>query len=90
LLFLPLLTEENIPRFLVKDIPNRIIDIPYGFSSVLWGIKFRQPLFNAAGMFKTGDGYKLAVAQGAGAFLAGTSTQNSRKGNIKMGSVILL
>lgn len=51
----------------------------------LWGIEFAGPLFNAAGMFKYGDGYELCAAQGAGAFLAGTTTPSPRKGNHKFG-----
>ena len=40
---------------------------------------------NAAGMFKNGEGYELVALQGAGAYLAGTGTWNSRKGNEKEG-----
>ena len=36
-------------------------------------------------MFKTGLGYELAAKQGAGAFLAGTTTGLARGGNIKNG-----
>ncbi|MFO0320765.1 MAG: hypothetical protein ACK5Z5_10250, partial [Neisseriaceae bacterium] len=38
-------------------------------SRILWGINFRYPLFNAAGMFKNGEGYDIVSAQGAGAYL---------------------
>lgn len=51
----------------------------------LWNIRFRAPLFNAAGMFKNGEGYQLAAAQGAGAYLAGTTTSNPRVGNSRSG-----
>lgn len=48
-----------------------------------WGLNFQSPIFNAAGMFKNADGYDFVNSQGAGAFLAGTSTYNMRLGNIK-------
>lgn len=51
----------------------------------LWGITFRTPLFNAAGMFKDGRGYQLANSQYAGAFLAGTVTPKPRFGNFRKG-----
>lgn len=73
--------------FLDKFIDSQIspVELPKQLSRVLWGIEFRSPLFNAAGMFKNGDGYPLVAAQGAGAFLAGTTTANPRKGNEKDG-----
>ncbi len=49
----------------------------------LWDIEFKNNLFNAAGMFKSGIGYKMSALQGAGAWLAGTSTSNPRAGNNK-------
>lgn len=52
-------------------------------SKTLWGIKFRTPLFNSAGMFKNGDGYDVIAKLGAGAYLGGTSTYNPRLGNSK-------
>ncbi len=58
---------------------------PENLSRTLWGIKFRLPLMNAAGMFKNGECYLLAVAQGAGAYLGGTGTWNARRGNEKHG-----
>lgn len=58
---------------------------PNELARELWGIRFRSPIFNAAGMFKNGDGYPLAARQGAGAYLAGTTTGSPRKGNIKLG-----
>lgn len=54
-------------------------------SKTLWGIHFQQPLFNAAGMFKNGEGYEFVASQGAGAYLAGTSTSRPRNGNHKNG-----
>ena len=69
---------------LVEEKPSQV-DIPEKLSKEFWGIKFRSPLFNAAGMFKDGKGYKLACLQGAGAFLAGTVTPEPKKGNIGKG-----
>jgi dihydroorotate dehydrogenase len=51
----------------------------------LWGIDFGFPLFNAAGMFKKGEGYYTVAMQGAGAWLAGTTTGLVRHGNFKSG-----
>lgn len=56
---------------------------PETMMRVLWGIPFRSPLMNAAGMFKNGEGYALAALQGAGAYLAGTTTAVPRTGNAK-------
>ncbi|MEK6871574.1 MAG: hypothetical protein AABX16_01590 [Nanoarchaeota archaeon] len=58
---------------------------PHDLSRKLWGLTFRTPLVNAAGMFKNGECYEQAYAQGAGAFLGGTSTWNYREGNTKEG-----
>ncbi|MBX3042701.1 MAG: hypothetical protein KIT33_01255 [Candidatus Kapabacteria bacterium] len=49
----------------------------------LWDIEFNNPIFNAAGMFKSGNGYQMSALEGAGAWLAGTSTSNPRAGNKK-------
>lgn len=51
----------------------------------LWGLQFRLPLMNSAGMFKEGNGYPLVSSQGAGGYLGGTSTFNQRDGNTKNG-----
>ncbi len=51
----------------------------------LWGLRFRAPIFNAAGMYKKGEGYRLALGQGAGAYLAGTTTGRPRRGNRSAG-----
>ena len=51
----------------------------------LWGVKFRSPILNAAGMFKNGEGYALVARQGAGAYLAGTTTGRERFGNVRAG-----
>ena len=49
----------------------------------LWGLYFRTSLFNAAGMFKNGECLEMVYRQGAGAYLGGTNTWNSRPGNEK-------
>jgi dihydroorotate dehydrogenase len=58
---------------------------PEHLRQTLWDIEFRSPIFNAAGMFKKGAGYETVYKQGAGAFLAGTTTSKPRSGNIKKG-----
>jgi dihydroorotate dehydrogenase len=65
---------------LIEERPEQV-ELPAELAREFWGIKFRSPLFNAAGMFKDGKGYELACLQGAGAFLAGTVTPEPRKGN---------
>jgi dihydroorotate dehydrogenase len=55
--------------------------IPPEYSKTIWGIKFNSSVYNAAGMFKKAEGYHVCHAQGAGAFLAGTSTNERREGN---------
>ncbi len=51
----------------------------------LWGIEFRSPIMNSAGIFKNGECYEMVTLQGAGAYLGGTGTWNQRKGNEKSG-----
>ncbi len=70
---------------LKEEIPPRAYSPPEELSRVLWGIRFRSPMMNAAGMFKNGDCYELAAKQGAGAYLGGTGTWNPRRGNEKDG-----
>ena len=60
------------------DIDNWIKPVKY------WDIEFNNNLFNAAGMFKSGKGYQMSALQGAGAWLAGTSTTHPRAGNKKL------
>ncbi|NJL29336.1 MAG: hypothetical protein HC897_16345, partial [Thermoanaerobaculia bacterium] len=60
-----------------RHLPTDPFD-PRGLSRTLWGLEFRSPIGNAAGMFKAGDGYALAATQGAGAYLAGTTTARPR------------
>ena len=54
---------------------------PEALARTLWGLRFRTPLGNAAGMFKRGEGYELSWRQGAGYWLAGTTTARLRTGN---------
>ncbi|TAL67230.1 MAG: hypothetical protein EPN82_14745 [Bacteroidetes bacterium] len=70
--FIKILTRETRDR---RYIP------PETESKTLWGINFQSGIFNAAGMFKHGDGYNTVAMQGAGAYLAGTSTGAYRRGN---------
>lgn len=50
-----------------------------------WGLKFRSPLMNSAGMFKNGEAYDAVAKLGAGGYIGGTSTANARSGNAKNG-----
>ena len=70
-------------RFLARLAAERPepYDPPSELSRSLWGLRFRAPLGNAAGMFKDGGGYELAWRQGAGFYLAGTTTALPRSGN---------
>lgn len=67
-----------------SEIPERCTP-PKVLERVLWGIRFRSPIMNAAGMFKNGEGYEAAVARGAGGYLAGTTTSNPWEGNKEKG-----
>ncbi len=49
------------------------------------GLKFRHSLYNAAGVFKGVEGYRLVDDLKAGAFTFGTTTHNPRTGNTKYG-----
>lgn len=68
-----------------EEIPDKEYNPPENLSRVLWGIKFRTPIMNAAGMFRNGECYNMVERQGAGAYLGGTGTWNPRKGNKKEG-----
>ncbi len=70
---------------LTKDVPTERLILPEENTVTLWGRHFASDLFNAAGMFKYGRGYELSANQGAGAFLAGTTTALKRTGNSKKG-----
>lgn len=72
-------------RLLAESLPERPIEPPLALEQRLWGLRFRAPLLNAAGMFKHGEGYMLAYLQGAGAYLAGTTTALPRMGNVRRG-----
>lgn len=61
------------------------IHVPNSRQVKFGNLTFRSPLFNAAGMFKNGEGYQLSYALGAGAYLAGTTTSQFRNGNTKNG-----
>jgi dihydroorotate dehydrogenase len=58
---------------------------PTGQMQTLWGIRFRSGIFNAAGIFKNGEGAGTSFRQGAGAYLAGTTTAHPRTGNTRNG-----
>jgi len=73
-----------LPRFAV-DVPKAQFVPPHQTSVTAWGMNFRMPIWNAAGMFKKGYGYDMVAAQGAGAFVAGTTTSRPRTGNIVRG-----
>ncbi len=74
--------------FLHVLVNNRpvVFEPPAEYQRVLWGIPFRSPVFNAAGMYKNGEGYEVSARQGAGAYLAGTTTTFARTGNTKAGA----
>ena len=65
---------------LARDEPIPV-SVPPALSREVWGIAFRSPIFNAAGMFKNAEAYRTMYLQGAGAFLAGTTTCRPRVGN---------
>ena len=69
---------------LKEEMPSEAYEPPKELSRELWGIKFRSPVMNAAGMFKNGECYGLCAIQGAGAYLGGTGTWNPRTGNSKL------
>ena len=71
-IFLKQLESEN---------PRRAYIPPANLNRKLWGIDFRTPLFNSAGMFKDFNYYDLAFKQGAGAYLIGTLTPEPKEGN---------
>ncbi len=70
---------------LKDETPPQPYNPPEKFGRTLWGIHFRTSLMNAAGMFKNGECYEMVSQQGAGAYLGGTGTWNTRKGNEKDG-----
>lgn len=77
-------TRPIFQKQLVRCAPTIIPFIPPAeLSRTLWGIEFRSPILNAAGMYKNGEGYPLVAAQGAGGYLSGTTTSRKRAGNSK-------
>ncbi|OGU10696.1 MAG: hypothetical protein A2X61_04990 [Ignavibacteria bacterium GWB2_35_12] len=74
-------------KLLTREIRSRTYIPPESESRILWGIRFNSGIFNAAGMFKHGEGYYTAASQGAGAYLAGTSTGAYRRGNERKGVI---
>ena len=70
---------------LKQDVPSETYFPSEDLSKEHWGIRFRTPIMNSAGMFKNGECYKMIARQGAGAYLGGTGTWNQRKGNEKDG-----
>ncbi len=75
----------NFLAKLKEEVPEDIYIPSENFSKVLWGIRFRSPIMNSAGMFKNGECYEMIAKQGAAAYLGGTGTWNARKGNEKEG-----
>ncbi len=71
-----------LPRF-ANDVPSTSYEPPAELGVTAWGLRFRLPIWNAAGMFKSGSGYAMVAREGAGAFVAGTSTSRARMGNIR-------
>ena len=52
-----------LPR-LAATPPRQAFVPPAELAVTLWGVKFRSPILNAAGMFKNGEGYALVARQG--------------------------
>ena len=72
-------------RRFVGNPSKRTARLAPGLERTLWGLRFQLPLLNAAGMFKNGQGYDVVAAQGAGGYLAGTTTGRPRQGNDRYG-----
>jgi len=68
-----------------RDIPKESYTPPPELGVTAWGLHFQLPLWNAAGMFKKGEGYNVVSAQGAGGYVAGTTTSRVRAGNVRNG-----
>lgn len=71
-----------IDRFASDAIEPRT---PQSAGVTAWGLHFQMPIWNAAGMFKKGEAYGVVSKQGAGAYVAGTTTSRIRTGNTKNG-----
>ncbi len=78
------LSRQRFLTALSRRPPRRAVEVS-GLDQTLWGLRFRSPLMNAAGMFKNGEGYALSSRQGAGGYLAGTTTHRRRSGNRRHG-----
>lgn len=68
-----------------RDVPKESFIPPTDLGVSAWGLRFQLPLWNAAGMFKKGEGYAVVSRQGAGAYVAGTTTSRVRTGNVRNG-----
>lgn len=75
----------NFLNRLKDEVPSESYNPPENLKRELWGITFRSPIMNSAGMFKNGECYEMVAKQGAAAYLGGTGTWNPRKGNEKDG-----
>lgn len=75
----------NFLKRLKQDIPSENYNPPEDLFRILWGIRFRTPIMNSAGMFKNAECYEMVAMQGAAAYLGGTGTWNQRRGNEKKG-----
>ncbi len=76
--------RKGFLRRLVEERPPYYVP-PVELETRCWGLTFRSPIFNASGIFKNGEGYELVARQGAGAYLAGTTTAHPRQGNERLG-----
>lgn len=81
---------SKMRKFFLNNLSNSKPEKVYfenDHSIKLWDLDFSCNFFNSAGMFKNGAGYGLVYRQGAGAFLAGTTTFLPRAGNQKNGVI---
>ena len=79
---------SNARKIFVNLFSNAKINpivIPDDFKIKLWDLDFNCGIFNAAGMFKRGEGYNVCAKMGAGGYIAGTTTFAKRIGNKKNG-----
>ncbi len=60
--------KEFIER-LSKETLDILVQPDKSLEQTLWGLKFRYPIFNSAGIFKNGECYSQCYRQGAGAYL---------------------
>ena len=73
---------------LKEEILSETFSPPEDLSVTLWGIKFKTPLMNSAGMFKNGECYEMVAKQGAGAYLGGTGTWSHWLGNVGLANPV--